>query len=65
MGEIQYVIYVISGFHCGVNEIKIVDVSGYIGPICKGQPVQEHYSRTAWPLNMGPISCPEMSVTNY
>ena len=41
MGEIQYGRYVISGFHCGVNEIKVIDVSGYVGPIFKGQPVQE------------------------
>jgi hypothetical protein len=28
-----------------------------ISPICNGQAV--------WPLKMGPISCPETSVTNY
>jgi hypothetical protein len=31
-----------------------------IGLIFKGQAV-----RTAWPLKMGPIGCPETSVTNY
>jgi hypothetical protein len=25
----------------------------------------QHPSWTAWPLQMGPIGCPEMSVTNY
>ena len=47
----------------------LTDVSGQpVGPIFKGQAVQEeflHYSWTAWPLKIGPISCAETSVPNY
>jgi hypothetical protein len=34
-----------------------------IGPIFKGQRV--HSSWTSWPLEMGPIRCPETSVNYY
>jgi len=35
-------------------------------PILKGQAVKEEWTHwTAWPLNMGLIGCPKMSLTNY
>jgi hypothetical protein len=48
------------------RRLVFTDVSRQpIGPIFKGQAVQEESSCTAWPLKMGPIGCLETSVTNY
>jgi hypothetical protein len=44
----------------------VTEVSGQrIGPVFKGQAVGLYLSWIAWPLKMGPIGCPETSVTNY
>lgn len=42
------------------HRVIVTDVSGQT---INGQAVQEEW--TAWPLKMGPISCPETSVPNY
>jgi hypothetical protein len=47
----------ISGFHHSVNEIFTL-----LG--CYKVEIGS-WSKTAWPLKMGPIGCPETSVTNY
>ena len=46
--------------------LVVTDVSGQlIGPVFKGQVVWTAWPMNAWPFNMGPISCPETSVTIY
>ena len=46
-----------------VDWYLVTDVSRQpIGPIFKGQAVQEDSSCTVWPLKIGPIGCLETSV---
>jgi len=62
-------------FFWDVSQRRLVtDVSGrHMGPIFKGQEVQESalrsitevYCLAAWPFEMGPIGCPETSMISY
>jgi hypothetical protein len=48
------------------RKLVLTDVSEQpIGPIFKGQAVEEYPSRSGWPFYMGPIGYPETSVTDY
>ena len=54
----SHLVVIRTGMSRSVNWQLFTDISGQVtGPI--------FWSRTAWSLKMGPVSCPETSVNNY